>query len=104
MLDVTMRSLCSVPIVAAGPSPSSSGISGRAWGPMFSPQNLAVKPFAQNRAELTDVLANLLHDGTDRWAVWAVAGAVGQCPGPAVILHVQDGNAFGCHALAPDQR
>ena len=49
------------------------GVPWRAWGPMFSPENLAVKSFAQNRAELPEVLANLLHDGTDRWAVWAVA-------------------------------
>ncbi|NTX13263.1 hypothetical protein FJV41_35665 [Myxococcus llanfairpwllgwyngyllgogerychwyrndrobwllllantysiliogogogochensis] len=47
----------------------------KAWGPTFSPQNLGWKSFAQNRAELFDVLANTLRDGSDRWAMYAV-GAV----------------------------
>ncbi|MDY7225283.1 hypothetical protein [Hyalangium rubrum] len=47
----------------------------KAWGPLLSEQNLAFKPFAQNREELFQVLANLFHDGSDRWALYAV-GAV----------------------------
>ncbi|MCP3141258.1 hypothetical protein [Pyxidicoccus xibeiensis] len=47
----------------------------KAWGPTFSPQNLAWKGFEQNRAEFFDVLANTFHDGSDRWAMYAV-GAV----------------------------
>jgi len=47
----------------------------KAWGPTFSPQNLAWKGFEQNRAELLQVLANTFHDGSDRWALYAV-GAV----------------------------
>ncbi len=45
----------------------------RAWGPLLSPQNLAYKPFAQNRAELVEVLANMLRDGSDRWGLYAAA-------------------------------
>jgi hypothetical protein len=44
----------------------------KAWGPMLSPENLATKGFAQNRDELLPVLANLFHDGSDRWALLAV--------------------------------
>ncbi|WP_342381010.1 hypothetical protein NVS55_15145 [Myxococcus stipitatus] len=44
----------------------------KAWGPTFSPQNLAWKSFEQNRAEFFDVLANTLRDGSDRWALYAV--------------------------------
>ncbi|MCP3103233.1 hypothetical protein LZ198_30570 [Myxococcus sp. K15C18031901] len=51
------------------------GVPWKAWGPTFSPQNLAWKSFAQNRAELFDVLANTLRDGSDRWALYGV-GAV----------------------------
>ncbi|NBD10611.1 hypothetical protein GTY96_16695 [Corallococcus sp. c25j21] len=47
----------------------------KAWGPTFSPQNLAWKGFAQNRAEFLQVLANTFHDGSDRWPLYAV-GAV----------------------------
>jgi len=44
----------------------------KAWGPLLSPQNLSYKPFAQNRDELLQVLANLFHDGSDRWPLYAV--------------------------------
>jgi hypothetical protein len=44
----------------------------KAWGPLLSPQNLAYKPFAQNRDEFFQVLANLFHDGSDRWPLYAV--------------------------------
>nr|WP_217276041.1 hypothetical protein [Corallococcus exiguus] len=47
----------------------------KAWGPTFSPQNLAWKGFEQNRAEFFQVLANTFHDGSDRWPLYAV-GAV----------------------------
>lgn len=60
----------------------------KAWGPMFSPQNLAWKgrvqhpaPFPevmeshvrQNASELPQVLANFLRDGSDRYALYATA-------------------------------
>jgi hypothetical protein len=57
------------------PSEVEVGAPWKAWGPLLSPQNLAWKGFAQNRAELLDVLANLLRDGSDRWPLYAV-GAV----------------------------
>lgn len=41
----------------------------KAWGPTFSPENLAWKGFEQNKAELFSTLANLLADGSDRFAV-----------------------------------
>jgi hypothetical protein len=44
----------------------------KAWGPLLSEQNLAIKPFQQNREELFQVLANLFHDGSDRWPLHAV--------------------------------
>ena len=53
----------------------------KAWGPMFSEQNLAWKSFDQNLKELPAVLANMLRDGSDRWALYAVAALamVGTC-------------------------
>jgi hypothetical protein len=47
----------------------------KAWGPLLSPENLASKSFEQNWVELFQVLANLFHDGSDRWPLYAV-GAV----------------------------
>jgi hypothetical protein len=44
----------------------------RAWGPVFSNQNLFYKPFTQNLAELPQVLANMLRDGSDRYGFYAV--------------------------------
>ncbi len=44
----------------------------KAWGPMFSPQNLAWKSREQNVRELPQVLANMLPGGEDRWGIWAV--------------------------------
>ncbi len=38
------------------------------WGPMLSAQNLAWKPFAQNRDEFLPVLGNLARDGADALA------------------------------------
>ncbi|HEX8824173.1 MAG TPA: hypothetical protein VF794_29905 [Archangium sp.] len=54
------------------PAEVETGAPWKAWGPMLSPQNLAWKGFAQNRAELLDVLANLLRDGSDRWPLYAM--------------------------------
>lgn len=45
----------------------------KAWGPPFSPQNLAWKSTEQNWHELPRVLANMLWDGSDRYALYAVA-------------------------------
>jgi hypothetical protein len=45
----------------------------KSWGPMLSEQNLSWKTFEQNRAELPQVLANMLPDGSDRWGLYAVA-------------------------------
>ncbi|RYZ34553.1 MAG: hypothetical protein EOO71_38625 [Myxococcaceae bacterium] len=44
----------------------------KAWGPTFSPQNLAWKGFAQNRSEFLQVIANTFHDGSDRWPLYAI--------------------------------
>lgn len=57
------------------PSEVEAGAPWKAWGPMLSPQNLAYKSTGQNAAEFFDVLANMLRDGSDRWALYAV-GAV----------------------------
>jgi hypothetical protein len=57
------------------PSDVETGAPWKAWGPLLSPQNLAWKSLAQNRAEFFEVLANLLRDGSDRWPLYAV-GAV----------------------------
>jgi hypothetical protein len=57
------------------PSEVETGAPWKAWGPMLSPQNLAWKGAAQNRAEILEVLANLLRDDSDRWPLYAV-GAV----------------------------
>ncbi len=48
----------------------------KAWGPMFSPQNLAWKTHAQNLAELPRVLANMLPGGEDRWGIHAAIALV----------------------------
>ncbi len=45
----------------------------KAWGPLLSSSNLSFKSFAQNRDELFAVLANALRDGSDRYALYAVA-------------------------------
>lgn len=55
------------------PAEVAEGAPWKAWGPLFSEKNLAFKPFAQNLAELPQVLANQLRDGSDRWALLAVA-------------------------------
>jgi hypothetical protein len=46
----------------------------KAWGPIFSDQNLAWKTFDQNLHELPAVLANMLRDGSDRLALYGVVG------------------------------
>jgi hypothetical protein len=46
----------------------------KAWGPLLSEENLAWKSFAQNQDEFFHVLANLFHDGSDRWPLYAVGG------------------------------
>lgn len=55
------------------PAEIQPGVPWKAWGPMLSPQNLSFKPFEQNRSDLLAVLANMLRDGSDRYALWAVA-------------------------------
>ncbi len=54
------------------PSEIAYGQPWKAWGPLLSEQNLLYKPFRQNRDELFQVLANLFHDGSDRWPLYAV--------------------------------
>ncbi|WNZ64640.1 hypothetical protein QEG98_13765 [Myxococcus sp. MxC21-1] len=54
------------------PADIQPGVPWKAWGPTFSPQNLAWKGFEQNRAEFFQVLANTFRDGSDRWALYAV--------------------------------
>ena len=44
----------------------------KAWGPLLSPSNLSFMSFAQNRDEFFAVLANMLRDGSDRYAVYGV--------------------------------
>nr|WP_198956132.1 hypothetical protein [Archangium sp. Cb G35] len=73
------------------PSEVETGAPWKAWGPMLSPRNLAWKSFAQNRAELLEVLANLLRDGSDRLPLYAV-GAVAAC---ALVLGVVRGDSSG---------
>lgn len=73
------------------PSEVETGAPWKAWGPMLSPQNLAWKSFAQNRAELLEVLANLLRDGSDRWPLYT-AGAVAVA---ALVLGVVRGDSRG---------
>jgi hypothetical protein len=58
----------------------------KAWGPMLSPQNLAWKSLAQNREELPAVLANVLRDGSDRWALGAAAAVAALAWGAAALL------------------
>ncbi|MCI0671914.1 MAG: hypothetical protein L0Y64_15800, partial [Myxococcaceae bacterium] len=58
------------------PADVEAGAPWKAWGPMLSPQNLAWKSLAQNRSDLPRVLANMLRDGSDRWALVAVAVVV----------------------------
>jgi hypothetical protein len=55
------------------PADVAEGAPWKAWGPLFSERNLSFKPFAQNLEELPRVLANQLRDGSDRWALLAVA-------------------------------
>ncbi|HYX91950.1 MAG TPA: hypothetical protein VE782_10340 [Myxococcaceae bacterium] len=57
----------------ARPAEIAPGEPWKAWGPTFSPQNLAWKSTEQNWNELPRVLANLLRDGSDRYALYAVA-------------------------------
>jgi len=54
----------------------------KAWGPLLSSSNLSFKSFAQNRDELFAVLANMLRDGSDRYALYAV----GIAAAAAVVL------------------
>jgi hypothetical protein len=69
------------------PSQVEYGAPWKAWGPLLSPQNLSYKPFEQNKADFTQVLANMFHDGSDRWGLGAVAAValvglvVGLVPG-----------------------
>ncbi len=45
----------------------------KAWGPLLSAQNLSYKSFAQNWEDLFQVLANMLRDQSDRYALYGVA-------------------------------
>ncbi|HSP19396.1 MAG TPA: hypothetical protein VLQ79_07780 [Myxococcaceae bacterium] len=55
------------------PAEVEEGAPWKAWGPLLSAQNLSFKPLRQNVEEFPEVLANLLRDGGDRWALRAVA-------------------------------
>ena len=54
------------------PSEVEVGAPWKAWGPLLSAANVAMKPVAQNVTEFPVVLANLLRDGSDRWGLRAV--------------------------------
>jgi len=54
----------------------------KAWGPLLSSSNLSFKSFTQNREEFFAVLANMLRDGSDRYALYAV----GIAAAAAVVL------------------
>ncbi len=54
----------------------------KAWGPLLSSSNLSFKSFAQNREELFAVLANMLRNGSDRYALYGV----GIAAAAAVVL------------------
>jgi hypothetical protein len=54
------------------PTEVEAGAPWKAWGPLLSAANVAVKPLAQNLAEFPQVLANLLRDGSDRWGLRGV--------------------------------
>jgi hypothetical protein len=54
------------------PAEVEEGAPWKAWGPLLSERNLAFKPLRQNLDEFPEVLANLLRDRSDRWALWAV--------------------------------
>jgi hypothetical protein len=56
------------------PTEVDAGAPWKAWGPLFSAANVAMKPVAQNVSEFPVVLANLLRDGSDRWGLRAVVG------------------------------
>jgi hypothetical protein len=58
----------------------------KAWGPLLSAQNLSYKSFAQNWDDLFQVLANILRDQSDRYALYAV-GAI--CIACVVIAALQ---------------
>jgi hypothetical protein len=55
------------------PAEVEEGAPWKAWGPLLSERNLVFKPLRQNLQEFTEVLANLLRDGGDRWGLRAVA-------------------------------
>ena len=54
------------------PSEVEAGAPWKAWGPLLSAANVSFKPVGQNLDEFPRVLANLLHDGSDRWGLRAV--------------------------------
>ncbi len=68
----------------------------KAWGPTFSPENLSVKPFAQNRAELIPTLSGLLRDRADSNAVALALGGAGVAAALALLfwLSKTKGNAL----------
>jgi hypothetical protein len=54
------------------PSQIEYGAPWKAWGPLLSSNNLAFKSLVQNRDEFFRVLGNMLSDGSDRYALYAV--------------------------------
>jgi len=54
------------------PTEVEAGAPWKAWGPLLSSANVVTKPVGQNLEEFPRVLANLLVDGSDRWALRAV--------------------------------
>ncbi|HME91384.1 MAG TPA: hypothetical protein VKE49_08160 [Myxococcaceae bacterium] len=67
----------------------------KAWGPLLSSSNLSFKSFAQNRGELTEVLANMLRDGSDRYALFAVGGVAAAAILLAIIPRTRQRSAEG---------
>ena len=54
------------------PTEVEAGAPWKAWGPLLSAANVSFKPVGQNVDEFPRVLANLLHDASDRWGLRAV--------------------------------
>ncbi len=63
----------------------------KAWGPMFSPQNLAWKSFEDNKLDLLSKLADMLTDRSDMTAVWAALAVLAL----GVVMHAVLGHGNG---------
>ncbi len=57
----------------------------KSWGPLLSPENLAYKSFAQNKAEFIPTLSGMLRDGSDALAVNLAFGLAGLAVGAALV-------------------